>query len=174
MTIYVMTKRLWSREYARRNLRCIATAPFTGLSKELQCARTLSRTGKGVMNSPSAMRRRQRRLFAWMFLLATTSLSSLVGVEILFPPSVLSPPLERSVLDLLEFDLPEPQLLAVVVALVVGVASMAGLALIGFRDLLKAAGRALSGRRRCSGGPPVRFWFRQATLETRLSRPRKT
>ena len=126
------------------------------------------------MNSPSAMRRRQRRLFAWMFLLATTSLSSLVGVEILFPPSVLSPPLERSVLDLLEFDLPEPQLLAVVVALVVGVASMAGLALIGFRDLLKAAGRALSGRRRCSGGPPVRFWFRQATLETRLSRPRKT
>ena len=39
-TICVMTKRLWSREYARRNLRCIAIAPFIGLPKELQHART--------------------------------------------------------------------------------------------------------------------------------------
>ena len=100
------------------------------------------------MNSPSAMRKRQRRLFGWMFLLATTSLFSLVGVEIFFPPSVLSPPPERSVLDLLEFDLPEPQLLAAVVALVVGVASIAGLALIAFRDLLEATGHALPSRRR--------------------------
>ena len=100
------------------------------------------------MNSPSTMRKRQRRLFAWMFLLAAISLSSLVGVEILFPPSVLSPPPEPSLLDLLDFDLPEPQLLAVVVALVVGVASIAGLALITFRDVLEATARALPSRRR--------------------------
>jgi hypothetical protein len=80
-----------------------------------------------------------------MFLLATISLSSLVGVEILFPPPVLSPPPEPSLLDLLEFDLPEPQLLAVVVALVVVMVSLTGLAFIALRDWLGKA--LLSGRR---------------------------
>ena len=82
------------------------------------------------------MHKRLQRLFACMFLLATLSLSSLVGVEVFFPPPPISPPPERSLLDLLEFDLPDPKLLAVVVALVVEVASFAGLAITALLDWL--------------------------------------
>lgn len=88
------------------------------------------------MGSPAEMRKRLQRLFVWMFLLATISLSSLVGVEIVFPPPPIAPPPERSLLDLLEFDLPDPKLLAVVVALVVEVASFAGLAITKLLDWL--------------------------------------
>ncbi|SDE19346.1 hypothetical protein SAMN05444679_118149 [Variovorax sp. CF079] len=88
------------------------------------------------MGSPAEMCKRLQRLFAWMFLLATISLSSLVGVEIVFPPPPIAPPPERSLLDLLEFDLPDPQLLAVVVALVLEVASFAGLTITTLLDWL--------------------------------------
>lgn len=88
------------------------------------------------MGSSAEMHKSLQRLFAWMFLLATISLSSLVGIEIVFPPPPISPPPERSLLDLLEFDLPDPQLLAVVVALVVEVASFAGLAITTLLDWL--------------------------------------
>jgi hypothetical protein len=89
------------------------------------------------MESPAEVRKRHQRLFAWMFLLATISLSSLVGVELVFPPPAISPPPERSLLDLLEFDLPDPQLLALVVALVVEVASFAGLIITTLLDWLE-------------------------------------
>ena len=79
------------------------------------------------MGSRAGARKKLQRFFAWMFLLATVSLFSLVGFELLFPPPPLSPPPERSLLDLLEFDLPDPQLLAVVVVLVADLASLAGL-----------------------------------------------
>jgi hypothetical protein len=89
------------------------------------------------MESRAKVRRRHQRLFAWMFLLATISVSSLVGVEAVFPPSPLPLPPERSLWDLLEFDLPDPQLLAVVVALVVDVASFAGLTITTLLDWLE-------------------------------------
>lgn len=76
-------------------------------------------------------------MFAWMFLLATISLSGLVGFEVFFPPPALSPPPERSLLDLLEFDLPDPYLLAVAVALVVDIASFAGLTITTLLDWLE-------------------------------------
>jgi hypothetical protein len=99
------------------------------------------------MKSRMATHKRQRRLFAWMFLLATILLSSLVWIEILFPPPLLSPPQERSLLDLLEFDLPEPQLLAVVVALVLDMVSLTGLGFIALRDWLQGPGSGLPHRR---------------------------
>ena len=37
------------------------------------------------MKSHAALRRRHQRLFAWMSVLATVSLFSLVGVELVFP-----------------------------------------------------------------------------------------
>ena len=83
------------------------------------------------------MHYRQRRLFAWTFLLATISLSSLIGFELVFPPEPLAPPPERSLLDLLEFDLPDPQLLAVAVALVVDLASLIGWAITSLMDWLE-------------------------------------
>lgn len=66
-------------------------------------------------------------MFAWMFLLATLSLSCLIGLEMVFPTPPLSSPPERSLLDLLEFDLPDPQLLTVLAVLVVDLAAFAGL-----------------------------------------------
>jgi hypothetical protein len=93
--------------------------------------------GTSDMESPTKVRRRHQRLFAWMFLLATISVFSLVGVEVVFPPPPLSPPPERSLLDLLEFDLPDPLLLALVVALVLDVASFAGLTVTTLLDLLE-------------------------------------
>ena len=89
------------------------------------------------MGSRAGARERLQRLFAWMFLLATISLFSLVGIELLFPPPPLSPPPERSLLDLLEFDLPDPQLLAVVVALVADLASLACLIITTLLGWLK-------------------------------------
>lgn len=77
------------------------------------------------MASPARVHKRHQRVFAWMFLLATISLFSLVGMDLVFPPPPLPPPPERSLLDLLEFDLPDPQLLAVVVVLVADLASFA-------------------------------------------------
>jgi hypothetical protein len=58
-------------------------------------------------------------------------------MDLVFPPPPLPPPPERSLLDLLEFDLPDPQLLAVVVALVAELASFACLivtVLLGWRE----------------------------------------
>lgn len=90
------------------------------------------------MRSPAEVRRRHQRLFAWMSLLATLSLCCLVGMEIVFPPPPLSPPPERSLLDLLEFDLPDPKLLTVVAMLVVDLASLAGLVVTTLLDWLEA------------------------------------
>lgn len=86
------------------------------------------------MRSPAEARRRHQRWFAWMSVLATLSLSCLVAIEIVFPPPPLSPPPERSLLDLLEFDLPDPQLLIVVTMLVVDLASFAGLIITTLLD----------------------------------------
>ena len=75
------------------------------------------------MGSGAGLHKRLQRLSAWLFLLASITLFSLVAMEIIFPPPALSPPPERSLLDLLEFDLPDPQLLAVAVALVADLAA---------------------------------------------------
>jgi hypothetical protein len=92
--------------------------------------------GHSDMGSPAGVRKRLQRFFAWMFLLASISLFSLVGLELLFPPPPLAPPPERSLLDLLEFDLPDPQLLAVVIALVADLASFACLIVTTLLDWL--------------------------------------
>jgi hypothetical protein len=76
-----------------------------------------------------------------MSLLATLSLSCLVGVELFFPTPPLSQPPERSLLDLLEFDLPDPQLLTVVVVLVVDLAAFAGLIVTTLLDWVEARQR---------------------------------
>lgn len=76
-----------------------------------------------------------------MSVLATLSLSFLVAIEIVFPPPPLSPPPERSLLDLLEFDLPDPQLLIVVTMLVVDLASFAGLIITTLLDWVGARHR---------------------------------
>jgi hypothetical protein len=86
------------------------------------------------MRSPAEGRRRHQRLFAWMSLLATLSLFCLIGIELAFPTPPLAPPPERSLLDLLEFDLPDPQLLTVVVMLVVDLAAFAGLVVTTLLD----------------------------------------
>jgi hypothetical protein len=79
------------------------------------------------MRSPAEARRRLQRLFAWLSLLATLSLWCLIGIELVFPTPPLGPPPERSLLDLLEFDLPDPQLLTVIAVLVLDLAAFAGL-----------------------------------------------
>ncbi|PNG52340.1 MULTISPECIES: hypothetical protein [unclassified Variovorax] len=79
-----------------------------------------------------------------MSVLATLSLSCLVAIEIVFPPPPLSPPRERSLLDLLEFDLPDPQLLIVVTMLVVDLASFAGLIITTLLDWVEARHRQRS------------------------------
>ena len=83
-------------------------------------------------------------MFAWMSLLATLSLSCLVGIEMVFPTPPMSPPPERSLLDLLEFDLPDPQLLTVVVMLVVDLASFAGLTVTTLLDWVEGRQRQRS------------------------------
>jgi hypothetical protein len=93
------------------------------------------------MRSPAEARRRQQRLFAWMSLLATVSLSCLIGIELFFPTPPLGPPPERSLLDLLEFDLPDPQLLTVVVMLVVDLAAFAGLIVTTLLDWVEGRHR---------------------------------
>ena len=75
------------------------------------------------MGSRASVHKKLQRLSAGLFLLASIILFSLVATEMIFPPPALSPPPERSLLDLLEFDLPDPQLLAVAVALVADLAS---------------------------------------------------
>ncbi len=80
-------------------------------------------------------------MFAWMSLLATLSLACLVGTEMIFPTPPLSPPPERSLLDLLEFDLPDPQLLTVVVVLVVDLAAFAGLIVTTLLDWVEGRQR---------------------------------
>jgi hypothetical protein len=85
--------------------------------------------------------RKLQRFFAGMFLLATISLFSLVAMELVYPPPPLAPPAERSLLDLLEFDLPDPLLLAVVVALVAELASFACLIVTALLGWLEARHR---------------------------------
>jgi hypothetical protein len=89
------------------------------------------------MQSPAEVRKRHQRLFAWMFMLATISASSLVAIEAVFPPLPLTPPPEASLWDLIGFDLPDPQLLAVVVALVMDVVSFAGLTITTLLEWLE-------------------------------------
>ena len=72
-----------------------------------------------------------------MFVLASISLFSLVAMEMIFPSPALSPPPERSLLDLLEFDLPDPQLLAVAIALVADLTSFSCLIVTTLLDWLK-------------------------------------
>ncbi|MGK6306795.1 hypothetical protein [Variovorax sp. DT-64] len=76
-----------------------------------------------------------------MSLLATLSLSCLIGIEMIFPTPPLTPPPERSLLDLLEFDLPDPQLLTVVVMLVVDLAAFAGLIVTTLLDWVEGRQR---------------------------------
>ena len=93
------------------------------------------------MRSPAEARRRHQRLFAWMSVLATLSLAWLVGTEMIFPTPPLSPPPERSLLDLLEFDLPDPHLLTVVAVLVVDLAAFAGLIVTTLLDWVEGRQR---------------------------------
>jgi hypothetical protein len=93
------------------------------------------------MRSPAEARRRHQRLFAWISMLATISLSCLVGIEMVFPTPPLSLPPERSLLDLLDFDLPDPKLLTVVMMLVVDLASFAGLIITTLLDWVEGRHR---------------------------------
>jgi len=96
------------------------------------------------MASRTWLHKKHQRVFAGLFLLATISLLGLVVMELLFPPAPLPPPAERSLLDLLEWDLPDPKLLAVVVALVADLASLACLVVTVLLGWLEARHRRRS------------------------------